>query len=45
MMSMSVVGWIVLGLMCWTVSGVIVGIVIGKAIKGRDENISSPPTA
>jgi hypothetical protein len=42
---MSAVTWIVLGLICWTVCGIIFGIFVGKVIKGHDENASSPPTA
>jgi len=40
-MSMSLISWIALILMCWTMLGVVVGIVVGKVIRGREECVAS----
>jgi len=38
---MIVFSWIVLGMFCWMLSGLVVGIVLGKAIKANDVSVAS----
>ena len=40
---MSMVGWIVVGLMVWMAVAAVVAVLIGRAIRMRDRQVPRPP--